>query len=35
MPLDAGGMLVSEKISLEFEISAIKRASDQAAQPEG
>ena len=24
MPLDSGGMLVSEKISLEFEISAIK-----------
>jgi polyisoprenoid-binding protein YceI len=31
MPLDAGGMLVSEKISLEFEISAIKRGSDQSA----
>lgn len=29
MPLDAGGVLVSEKISLEFEISAIKRGSDQ------
>jgi len=30
MPLDAGGVLVSEKISLEFEISAIKRGSDEA-----
>lgn len=29
MPLDAGGVLVSEKISLEFEISAIKRNNDQ------
>jgi polyisoprenoid-binding protein YceI len=29
MPLDAGGVLVSEKISLEFEISAVKRGSDQ------
>jgi polyisoprenoid-binding protein YceI len=28
MPLDSGGVLVSEKISLEFEISAIKRGSD-------
>ncbi|ACQ78354.1 YceI family protein [Beutenbergia cavernae DSM 12333] len=26
MPLDAGGLLVSERITLEFEISAIKRA---------
>jgi polyisoprenoid-binding protein YceI len=25
MPLDAGGVLVSEKVSLEFEISAIKQ----------
>ena len=25
MPLDAGGLLVSEKITLEFEISAIRR----------
>ena len=25
MPLDAGGVLVSERITLEFEISAIKR----------
>jgi len=25
MPLDAGGLLVSEKITLEFEISAVKR----------
>ena len=25
MPLDAGGLLVSEKVSLEFEISAIKQ----------
>jgi polyisoprenoid-binding protein YceI len=32
MPLDSGGMLVSEKISLEFEISAIKRVGDQAAE---
>src|SRR6478736_5852158 len=29
MPLDAGGVLVSEKISLEFEISAVKRGTDQ------
>ena len=29
MPLDSGGVLVSEKISLEFEISAVKRGSDQ------
>jgi len=28
MALDSGGVLVSEKISLEFEISAIKRGSD-------
>ncbi|WP_068396245.1 YceI family protein [Kribbia dieselivorans] len=27
-PLDAGGLLVSEKISLEFEISAVKRADE-------
>jgi polyisoprenoid-binding protein YceI len=27
-PLDAGGVLVSEKITLEFEISATKRADD-------
>jgi polyisoprenoid-binding protein YceI len=32
MPLDSGGVLVSEKISLEFEISAVKRGSDQANQ---
>ena len=32
MPLDSGGMLVSEKISLEFEISAIKRGTDQPAE---
>ena len=25
MPLDAGGLLVSEKVTLEFEISAIKQ----------
>jgi polyisoprenoid-binding protein YceI len=31
MPLDAGGVLVSEKISLEFEISAVKRGTDQQA----
>jgi polyisoprenoid-binding protein YceI len=31
MPLDAGGLLVSEKISLEFEISAVKRGSDEGA----
>ncbi len=31
MPLDAGGVLVSEKISLEFEISAVKRGSDASA----
>lgn len=30
MPLDAGGLLVSEKITLEFEISAIKREGDAA-----
>lgn len=29
MPLDAGGVLVSEKITLEFEISAVKRGTDQ------
>ena len=29
MPLDSGGVLVSEKISLEFEISAVKRRVDQ------
>ena len=28
MPLDSGGVLVSEKITLEFEISAIQRADD-------
>lgn len=28
MPLDTGGLLVSEKITLEFEISVIKRTSD-------
>jgi polyisoprenoid-binding protein YceI len=28
MPLDSGGVLVSEKISLEFEISAVKRTDD-------
>ena len=28
MPLDAGGLLVSEKITLEFEISAVKREGD-------
>jgi polyisoprenoid-binding protein YceI len=28
MPLDSGGVLVSEKITLEFEISAIKRTED-------
>lgn len=28
MPLDTGGLLVSEKITLEFEISVIKRAGD-------
>lgn len=27
MPLDAGGLMVSEKISLEFELSAIKRGT--------
>ncbi|GAA1163369.1 YceI family protein [Ornithinimicrobium humiphilum] len=27
MPLDAGGLLVSEKVTLEFEISAIKQES--------
>ena len=27
MPLDTGGVLVSEKVSLEFEISAIKQES--------
>jgi len=29
VPLDAGGVLVSERISLEFEISAVKRENDQ------
>jgi len=29
MALDSGGWLVSEKITLEFEISAIKRESDE------
>ena len=28
MPLDSGGVLVSERITLEFEISAIKRKDD-------
>lgn len=28
VPLEAGGVLVSEKISLEFEVSAIKTASE-------
>jgi len=31
VPLDTGGVLVSEKITLEFELSAIKREAD--AQP--
>lgn len=31
MPLDSGGVLVSEKITLEFEISAIKRTEDDTA----
>ena len=31
MPLDAGGVLVSEKVTLEFEISAIKVESDPSA----
>lgn len=35
MPLDSGGMLVSEKISLEFEISAIKRVGDQSESGDG
>lgn len=35
MPLDSGGMLVSEKISLEFEISAIKRVGDQSEPGDG
>ncbi|WEG07492.1 YceI family protein [Microbacterium horticulturae] len=30
MPLDAGGLLVSEKITLEFEISAVKREGEAA-----
>lgn len=34
MPLDAGGVLVSERISLEFEISAIRRV-DGEPQPDG
>ncbi|MDR2996749.1 MAG: YceI family protein [Microbacterium sp.] len=35
-PLDSGGMLVSEKISLEFEISAVKvEKSDEDAAEEG
>ena len=29
MPLDAGGVLVSEKISLEFEISALHKPAEQ------
>lgn len=28
MPLDSGGLLVSERITLEFEISAVKRVPD-------
>jgi hypothetical protein len=36
MPLDAGGLLVSERIMLEFEISAVKQGiqeeGDQPAQ---
>jgi polyisoprenoid-binding protein YceI len=37
MPLDAGGVLVSEKISLEFEISAVKKAdeNEQGGQHDG
>ena len=39
MPLDAGGVLVSEKISLEFEISAIQKvpegSGEQAESHEG
>lgn len=31
MPLDSGGVLVSERITLEFEISAIKRDEDESA----
>ena len=30
VPLDSGGMLISERISLEFEIGAIKKTGDQA-----
>ena len=28
MPLDKGGVLVSEKISLEFEISAVQKVPE-------
>jgi polyisoprenoid-binding protein YceI len=31
MPLDSGGVLVSERITLEFEISAIRRGEDERA----
>lgn len=34
MPLDSGGVLVSERISLEFEISAIKKSDEAAEEPE-
>ena len=35
MPLDAGGLLVSERISLEFEISAIKQGDQGEAVTDG
>ena len=34
-PLDSGGVLVSEKITLEFEISAVKTAGDDASDEDG
>ncbi|MGN7976331.1 YceI family protein [Microbacterium sp. 22195] len=34
-PLDSGGVLVSEKINLEFEISAVKTAGDDASAEDG
>jgi polyisoprenoid-binding protein YceI len=35
MPLDSGGVLVSERISLEFELSAVKQESPAGEGPEG
>jgi polyisoprenoid-binding protein YceI len=34
MPLDSGGVLVSERITLEFEISAVKKTDEADEEPE-